>query len=155
MTFVSFGEPGIGDILSVKAELYWKCLHLFPRLVCSFELLKHLFLLHMMQQILISFTVKFDLLYSYWRQTCYQVYKQLLAITLKKVYPGNVFSLQISNRWKLMSQAPVQKKSKNETNKKPVQQSGTAILASLALSASMLFPVLPVDDGFPDEWHLS
>lgn len=82
---------------------------------------------------------------------CYQVYKQLLAITLKKVYPGNVFSLQISNRWKLMSQAPVQKKSKNETNKKPVQQSGTAILASLALSASMLFPVLPVDDGFPDE----
>lgn len=39
-----------------------------------------------------------------------------------------------------MSQAPVQKKSKNETNKTAAQQSGTAIFPFLSVSASMLFP---------------
>ncbi|XP_053818916.1 exosome component 10 [Vidua chalybeata] len=34
---------------------------------------------------------------------------------------------EISNRWKLMSQAPVQKKSKNETNKKAAQQSAAHV----------------------------
>uniref|UniRef100_A0A8C0V2E9 Exosome complex component 10 n=1 Tax=Cyanistes caeruleus TaxID=156563 RepID=A0A8C0V2E9_CYACU len=41
---------------------------------------------------------------------------------------------EISNRWKLMSQAPVQKKSKNETNTKAAQQSGRAILPFLGVS---------------------
>uniref|UniRef100_A0A8B9NLI9 Exosome complex component 10 n=1 Tax=Accipiter nisus TaxID=211598 RepID=A0A8B9NLI9_9AVES len=42
---------------------------------------------------------------------------------VKKVIPGNFFSLQISNRWKLMSQTQVQKESKDETKKKAAQQS--------------------------------
>uniref|UniRef100_A0A8C3JY20 Exosome complex component 10 n=1 Tax=Calidris pygmaea TaxID=425635 RepID=A0A8C3JY20_9CHAR len=41
----------------------------------------------------------------------------------KKVIPGNFFSLQISNRWKLMSQTQAQKESKDETKKKAAQQS--------------------------------
>uniref|UniRef100_A0A8C6NG80 Exosome complex component 10 n=1 Tax=Melopsittacus undulatus TaxID=13146 RepID=A0A8C6NG80_MELUD len=43
--------------------------------------------------------------------------------TSKRVIPGNVFSLQISNQWKLMTQSRVQKESKDEAKKKAAQQS--------------------------------
>lgn len=47
-----------------KLKTLLKYLHLFSRLICSSELLKHLFLLHLVQQILISFTVELDVWYS-------------------------------------------------------------------------------------------
>uniref|UniRef100_A0A8C6K5C1 Exosome complex component 10 n=1 Tax=Melopsittacus undulatus TaxID=13146 RepID=A0A8C6K5C1_MELUD len=50
-----------------------------------------------------------------------------------RVIPGNVFSLQISNQWKLMTQSRVQKESKDEAKKKAAQQSGAAILPLLSV----------------------
>uniref|UniRef100_A0A8C0AUA1 Exosome complex component 10 n=1 Tax=Buteo japonicus TaxID=224669 RepID=A0A8C0AUA1_9AVES len=57
----------------------------------------------------------------------------LLSISQGLELNGNFFSLQISNRWKLMSQTQVQKESKDETKKKAAQQSGTAILPFLSV----------------------
>jgi len=54
--------------------------------------------------------------------------------------PGNFFSLQISNRWKLMSKTQVQKESRDEAKKKAAQQSGTALFL-LCVLVSVLFPV--------------